>query len=155
MYKRQVVDSTWEIVRYTRHKTLAIDRKFRARLEFQAKRERERAKLKEAKASELGEKNREPATLDRMIELEDTFDCSVEDVDAILQKAAHEHDHARALEGSIDYYERVDKLLAGATARRDSDLEQLEQYREDLGSRSSCDRAWMIAPNSSMILISR
>jgi hypothetical protein len=140
MYIRQRADSTWEIVRYTRHKTLAIDRKFRARLEFQAKRERARAKLKEAKAGELGEKNREPATqLDRMIELEDTFDCSVGDVDAILQKAADEHDHARPLEGSIDYYERVDKLLASATARRDSDLEQLEQYREDFGSRLSCD----------------
>jgi len=62
MYIRQLADSTWEVIRYTRHKTLAIDRKFRARLELQAKREGERAKLKEARASELDKKNRETAT---------------------------------------------------------------------------------------------
>ena|SRR5215510_6343431 len=51
MYIRQLADITWEIVRYTRHKTLAIDRKFRARLEFQAKRERGRARLKESQGA--------------------------------------------------------------------------------------------------------
>jgi hypothetical protein len=138
MYIRQLADSTWEIVRYTRHKTLAIDRNFRARLEFQAKRERERARLKEAITRELGEKDREKVTqLNRMIELEDAFDCSVEDVDAILQKAANEHDHARALEGSINYYERVDKLLASARARRDNALEQLEQHHEGWRSEAT------------------
>jgi hypothetical protein len=141
MYIRALADSTWEIVRYSRHKILAIDRKFRAHFELQAKRQRARAKLKEAKARELGQKDGETATqIDRMIEPEDTFDCSVEDVGSISQKAADEHDHARALEGSIDYYERVDKLLASATARRDSDLEQLKQHREDLGPRLWRDR---------------
>jgi hypothetical protein len=141
MYIRQIADGTWEMIRYTRHKNLAIDRKFRARLEFQAKRERERARLKEAKARELGEKKCEPATqLDRLIELEDTVDCSVGDVDAILQKSADEHDHARALEGTIDYYERVDKLLASATARRDRAVEQLEQYSEGWGGTLRTDQ---------------
>jgi hypothetical protein len=136
MYIRELADSSWELARYTRHKTSAIDRKFRARLEFQAKRDRARAQLKEAKARELAERNGEPATqLDRLAEAQETLDCSVEDVDAILEKVAEEVDHARALEGTIDYYERLDKLLAAARARRDSALEQLEEYSEGWGAR--------------------
>jgi hypothetical protein len=37
MLLKQVVDETWHIERYTRHKSLAMDRRFRQRLEFQAK----------------------------------------------------------------------------------------------------------------------
>ena len=34
---KQLVDCTWEIMRYTRHKTASIERKFRQRLELQSK----------------------------------------------------------------------------------------------------------------------
>jgi hypothetical protein len=61
MYIRELADSSWQLARYTRHKTSAIDRKFHPRLEFQAKRDRARAQLKEAKARELAERNGEPA----------------------------------------------------------------------------------------------
>lgn len=136
MYIRELADSTWEISRYTRHKTVAIDRKFRTRLEFQAKRDRARAPLKEDKARELAERNGEPATqLDRLAEVQEMLDCSVEDVDAILEKVAEEVDHARALEGTIDYYERLDKLIAAARTRRDSALEQFEEYSQGWGVR--------------------
>jgi len=34
---KQLADCTWEIMRYTRHKTLAIERKFQQHREFQVK----------------------------------------------------------------------------------------------------------------------
>src|SRR5438309_260775 len=48
MLLEQAVDASWKIVRYTRHQTLAIDRRFRQRLEFQARQLKLAAERREA-----------------------------------------------------------------------------------------------------------
>jgi hypothetical protein len=149
---RQLVDSTWEIIRYARHKILVIDRRFRARLEFQAKRTRQLAQLKEAKARELAERNMEPATaLNRFFDLDDAVLKSAHDIDVVLTKPPDELDHARALEGALDYYERLDKLLNIAIGRRNDALEQLEHYREGLGARLRQASAEIIDVESTIV----
>ena len=127
---RQLVDNNWELMRYTRHKAMSIERKARLFREFQAKRARKLAEMKEKPASKLAGSDRQPATeLGRMYALEDTVEGTVEDVDAILDKPAAEHDHAHALEKSIAYYLQLDQLLNTAIGRRNDTLEQLERYR--------------------------
>jgi hypothetical protein len=127
---KQLIDDTWDVMRYGRHKSLAIERKARQFREFQAKRAKALAEMRPAEsqpypANELG----------RMHELEDKIENTANDVDAILDKPMAELDHARALEKSVVYQLQLDQLLNTAIARRDDALEQLERYRRGSGKR--------------------
>jgi hypothetical protein len=128
--------STWDAARLTRHKTSAIERKFRQRLEFQVKRSKTMAEQKAAIARELGVANRKSCNeLERIDALEEIVDNAVEDVDRILDRAATEREHAFALEQTVDYYERLDNRLGIALRRRNEALELFEIYREGLGQQ--------------------
>ena len=120
-----VVNASWEMRRLKRHMTLAIERKFRKLLEFQANRVKESA-LNKAKfaAARKG---------DPPVDPEDVLESVVKDVDAILHRPAEELDHARALEAAMQYYEWLNKRYMAAMATRNEALVQLERYREGLG----------------------
>jgi hypothetical protein len=77
-------------MRYSRHTTLLMERRFRDRLEFQVQR---RKTGKEAPAERPAAPNGRPST-----EPEDVLEGSVADVDAILLEPAAARDHMRALE---------------------------------------------------------
>jgi hypothetical protein len=127
---KQFVDSTWDTMRYARHKTLGIERKARQIREFQAKRAKGQAQMQRAGSAPY------PATeLGRMHELEDTIENTANDVDAILDRPTAELNHARALETSIVYHLQLDQLLNTAVAKRNDALEQLERYRRGSGKR--------------------
>jgi hypothetical protein len=119
---KEVADSTWEAARYARHKTLLMERRFQARLAFQAQRRKAAAPSKEAPANQIGK-----------LSPEDVLEGLVDEVDAILQKPATELDHACALEVGIVYFQHLDRAHLTALARRDKALEQLERYRDGLG----------------------
>lgn len=69
---RQVLHETWKILRYERHQTLGIDRRFRQSVEFQTTLKAERLKKRDALATKLAEKTGRPATeLSQMKELYD------------------------------------------------------------------------------------
>jgi hypothetical protein len=132
----QLTDCTWEIMRYTRHKPWAIERKFRQHREFQAKRARAAAQIRDLQVRGLAQSGRQPATeLGRMLELEEVVDSVVDDTDEILNRPPVELDHARAFEADIVYQEQLDRLLNTAIRRRNDVLEQLERYRDGLGRR--------------------
>jgi hypothetical protein len=126
MLIKELTDCTWEMARYTRHKTLSMERGFREHLKFPrqdalAKRLADERLADEGLADErLAARHGEPAN---------AGDGSVGCADAI----AVELDHARALEVTLGYHERVDKLLITATARRNNVLDQIERYRDGLG----------------------
>jgi hypothetical protein len=127
---------TWEMARGTRHKTLAIERKFCQHLEFQVKRSKALAEAKASNAGGLAEANRAPLNdLQRLHNIQDNMESLVQDVDKILDRAPTEREHAFALERTIDYYERLDDRLGIATRRRNAVLEQFEMYRTGLGQQ--------------------
>jgi hypothetical protein len=133
MLIRQYADCTWEMLRYSRHRTLAIERKFRQHLEFQAKRAN-------ALAQKVGQTPGLPAQrpsnkFARMFELEEIVENVVVDVDKLLARSPDEIDHARALEAAIAYYARLDDLLSATIARRNDVLEQFERYRHGTSRR--------------------
>ena len=133
---RRIHDETWLVCRYSRHKALVVDRRFRESLEFQLKRTKEQKARREALARELAEKTGRPISeLARLEDLEDTIESSVADVDQILERTPTEFDHNRALEAGIVFIEQLDKLINSATARRNDALEQLELYQMGLGER--------------------
>jgi hypothetical protein len=53
---KTVVDATWLTQRYVRHQTLAIERRFRQNLEFQAKRSKDIKQRRDEQVKALAEK---------------------------------------------------------------------------------------------------
>src|SRR5262245_55405425 len=151
MFVKDLTDATWEIMRYSRHKTMVIEREHERHLEIQAKRRREERKRKaamaeairekaaakqagETKAAESGEQAGAPTSqYERWLELEEVIDGSVSDVDEILTAPADELDHAKALQSGIDYFEQLDRLMSVQVARRIEVIEQIEFYRQGVG----------------------
>jgi hypothetical protein len=119
LFCRHIADSTWEIIRYTRHKMLLMERRHRQALDHRAQCMKVAAQKKQAIT--------EPPT--------DATRASLKEIEAVMLQSPTEFDHADALERGIDYAERLDKLLNAATARRDDVLRQLERYRDGLSAR--------------------
>jgi hypothetical protein len=117
------------MARYTRHKTLTMERAFQPRLEFQRQRQRVAVQSNTLAKGPAEQTGGSPTTPD------DVLYSVVKDVDDILLKPAAELDHVRALEVALVKLEGTNKLLVRARARRDNVLEQIERYRAGLGQR--------------------
>ena len=129
---KQLVDCTWEMMRYTRHKTASIERKFRQRLELQSKVVKAAGQNHEARGRNLVDSEH---ALGSMRELEKTADGVIRDVGETLTHLPQELDHVGALEASIGYHGQLDYLLNAAVARRNDVLEQFERYKHGSGKR--------------------
>jgi len=153
MLVKDLADVTWEIKRIASHKTMVIEREHQRHEEMEAQRRQKQRKLQLALAEHLKEsqgkeaeqvdeaKQADKATGDvtqfeRAVELDAVVSKAPADIDEILHEPADEVAHAKALESGIDYYERLDRLESVARARRDDLLEQIEFYRQGLGSLS-------------------
>ena len=108
---------------YKRHKVLLMERRFRARLAFQAYREKATQQDKAALDKKLAEQS--PGQL---ILPEEALDGVIADIDAMLRRPAEEPDHARALEVGMVYFEHLDRLLNAAIVRRNAILSDIERY---------------------------
>jgi hypothetical protein len=136
---RQVWQESWKILRYERHQTLAINRGVRQIGEFQAAQDAERDAKRSALSKNPAEAAGRPRTeLSQMRELCQVIEASVEDIDALADRArAHRLElmNDRALEKGIIYQEQLDRLISAAMKRRKDALEQLETYRVLVGRR--------------------
>ena len=154
MLVKDLTDSTWEMSRYSNHKTMVIEREHQEYLEIQAERRKEERKktganaelrAERAKAAEqAGEtKEGEPSEqagaptsqYERWLELEEAIDGGISDVDEICDDPADELAHAKALESSIEYFEQLDRLMQVQRACRNDALKEIEFYREGLGQQ--------------------
>src|SRR5262245_6270582 len=59
MFVKDLTDATWEIMRYSNHKTLVIEREHERHLEIQAKRRQEELKMKAAIAERVAQRAKE------------------------------------------------------------------------------------------------
>ncbi|MGO8794070.1 MAG: hypothetical protein ACLQLC_04540 [Candidatus Sulfotelmatobacter sp.] len=131
---KQVQTETWKILRYTRHQSVGIERRFRQSLRFQIQRRKEQKARREMLARELAEKTGRPITdFERLIHLDGVVESSVYEVDQILERTPTELAHNEALEAGIAFQEQLDRLIDSAVRRRNQALQVLELYREGLG----------------------
>jgi hypothetical protein len=163
MFVKDLTDSTWEIMRYSNHKTMVIEREHERHLEKEKKRRQEerrkkaadaewdkrakaviaeldakRAKAAEAqsetKEDEPGEQAGAPTSqYERWLELEKVIDGGISDVDEIVEGPADDLDHAKALQSGIEYFQQLDRLMSVQVDRRNEVIEQIEFYRHGLG----------------------
>ena len=120
---KYLADEEWEVGRYKRHKIFLIERRFHARVVFQACREKTAQEDKAALAKRLAEQRPSHLVLP-----EEVLDGLIAEVDAMLLRPAAELDHARALEVGIVYFQHLDRLLHAAIARRNAILADIERY---------------------------
>jgi hypothetical protein len=133
---RQVQNETWRILRYTRHQTLGIDRRFRESLELQTRAQKEQAARRGALAKELAKQTgRSETELAQVLYLRGIVMSSVDDVDAILSREPTEIEHNKALEAGIVFQEQLDRLINSSLKRRNEAIEQLDFYRAGFGQR--------------------
>jgi hypothetical protein len=152
IFVKDLTDSSWEIMRYSNHKSPVIEREHQRHVEIQAKRRQEERKQKaaiadrvaemtkaaeqagETKEAKPGEQASAPTSqYERWLELEEVIDGGISDVDEIVDGPADELDHAKALEAGIEYFEQLDRLMRVQVARRNDVIEQIEFYRRGLG----------------------
>ncbi len=131
MFMKDLTDSTWDAMRYRRHMTLTMERKYRQGLEHRVARAKEAAERK--RLATPAKKDDEDCTPVEKRSIELLHASMTDDVIKILNRPPTELDHARALQDVIEYYEQLDELLGKAIARRDDALEQIGLYREYLG----------------------
>jgi hypothetical protein len=118
---RHLADEEWEINRLRRHKVILLERRLRARLAYQACREKPENKAALAK-------NLAQQPLGYSMLPEEMFEDVVPNIDAVLDRPAQELGHARALERAIGYFERLERLLNAAIVRRAAILKDIEHH---------------------------
>lgn len=137
---QEATNATWEYRRYVRHQTLLIERRFSQTAEYQEKRQRlvaeKRQSLKRAQAEHAEQQKNGELTPDfRKFDLEWKLQEGIEEILELLDADATERDHARALEAGIAYYTSLADLKETALDCRNQCFEQLDLYREGVGSQ--------------------
>jgi hypothetical protein len=135
----QIMNSTWEISRLTRQKSLAVERQYNRHLQIQADRKKvqaEQAAQQKQLARERAQNSGKPINeVDQMFKLDDVIEDRFQEIKTLLDRPATEFDHARALEEIFKYYEALTKSIASEMVCRDIALRQLEQHRDNLAQR--------------------
>jgi hypothetical protein len=148
MLGKDLTDATWEMKRYSRHKALVVERQIDEEQEMEEEAEEAEQPDEPAPESEPADKSAvedeqieqaedvkpagAPTTqFERMLELEDAVESAA--CADIFAGPVDELEYAAALEASIQYYERLDRLYGVAMARREDVLKQLDFYRQGLG----------------------
>jgi hypothetical protein len=136
IYIRDFVRASWEIALYTRHRTVAFDRKLKGWVDDKLSHVRDRDVRRARRVKLLAEYlAQRPHEVGHLVELEDkVLEADVEIAD-ILKHTPGELAYNRALEGSINLHKDFEFLITSITKRRDQALEMLDRYRQGLGRR--------------------
>jgi hypothetical protein len=135
---RMMRSALFEVYRYERHKALAVESKYRQRLEYQV----ERAKGVQARRIAAAKQASEDWTgfspeFVRLIELLGVQERPIKGLDELFKRAVTELDHARALEQAIVYYGRLDECHNSAMKRFHLAFVMLQEYRQTCGVTDS------------------
>jgi len=165
MFVKDLTDATFDMVRFSSHKMMVIEREHEQHHEKEVERlDAQLGKLEQSLACELDRiwhenekarkakeandaKNTKNAAkkaqataavdeTDRVAELEAAIDAKRAEIKKLLKQVPEEQDHAKALLVGIEQFEQLDRLQSVAIARRNNVLAQLELYRQGLGQRA-------------------
>lgn len=127
---------SWEINRYTRHRTVSFDRSFKQSLDFQVQRVKTQKARKEQLASDLAAHlTLTPSDIAHPTRLETEIKDLSSEIAEILKRTPSELDHCHALEKSLAFHKDVEFLITSLTKRRNEALQMLDFYRAGLGKR--------------------
>jgi hypothetical protein len=129
--------ATWEEARYTRHRVVAFDRKFKDVVAGEVPDHRDPNVRQKAIAERLAEHLAyRPRDVGHLIELENKVMEAADDVSAVLKRTPAELAYNKALERSVDLHKDLEFLITSMRKRRNEALEMLDYYRQSLGKRA-------------------
>jgi hypothetical protein len=129
--------AAWEEARYTRHRVVAFDRKFKAVVAGEVPDHRDPNLRQKAVAERLAEYLAyRPRDVGQLVELEDKVMEVADDVSAILKRTPAELAYNKALERDISLHKDLEFLITSIRKRRNDALEVLDRYRQGLGKRA-------------------
>jgi hypothetical protein len=115
--------AAWEEARYTRHRVVAFDRKFKDVVAGEVPDHSDPKVRQKAIAERLAVYLAcRPADIGHLIELEDKVMVSPDDVDAILKRTRAELAYNKALERHVDLHKDLEFLLTSIRKRRNDAL---------------------------------
>ena len=142
---RDFAVASWEINRYTRQRTLSLERGFKQNLEFQAQRIKSHRARQQGLATNLAEHmSRGPADIAHLTRLEEKVEDLPDEVAEILSRTPSELDHSHALEKTVAFHKDVEFLIVSLTKRRNEALHMLELYRAGLGKHVDKEMAEIV-----------
>ena len=134
---RDFAVAAWEEARYTRHRVVAFDRKFKDVVEGQLPNNRDPAARQKALAERLAEHLvHQPRDVGHLVELEAKAVEVDRDVTALLKRTPAELAYNQALERNINFHKDLEFLITSIRKRRNEALEMLDCYRQGLGRRA-------------------
>jgi hypothetical protein len=146
--------AAWEEARYTRHRVVAFDRKFKDVVAGAVPDYRDPKVRQKAVAERLAEYlPYRPRDVGHLIELEDKVMEAADDVTALLKRTPAELAYNKALERNIDLHKDLEFLITSIRKRRNEALEILDYYRQSLGKRAEqimaeiLDAEFSLVPN--------
>jgi hypothetical protein len=134
---RDFAFAAWEEARYTRHRVVAFDRKFKDVVAGEVPDYRDPKVRQKAVAERLAEHLAyRPRDIGHLIELEDKVMEAADDVTALLKRTPAELAYNKALERNIDFHKDLEFLITSIRKRRNEALKMLDYYRQSLGKRA-------------------
>jgi hypothetical protein len=134
---RDFAFAAWEEARYTRHRVVAFDRKFKDVVAAEVPDDRDPNVRQKAVAKRLAKHLAyRPRDIGHLIELEDKVMEAADDVTALLKRTPAELAYNKALERNIDFHKDLEFLITSIRKRRNEALEVLDYYRQSLGKRA-------------------
>jgi len=137
IYIREFALAAWEEARYTRHRVVAFDRKFKDVVAGAVKEYEDANVRQKAVAERLAEHLAfRPRDVGHLIELEEKVTEVHDDVTALLGRTPAELAYNKALERNISFHKDLEFLISSIRKRRNAALEMLDYYRQSLGKRA-------------------
>jgi hypothetical protein len=134
---RDFAVAAWEEARYTRHRVVAFDRKFKDVVAGEVPDYRDPNVRQKAVAERLAEHLAyRPRDIGHLIELEDKVIEVADDVTALLKRTPAELAYNKALEQNINFHKDLEFLITSIRKRRNEALQMLDFYRQGLGKRA-------------------
>ena len=154
IYIRDFAVAAWEEARYTRHRVVAFDRKFKDVVAGEVPDHRDPNRRQKAVAERLAEYlPYRPRDVGHLIELEDKVMEVADDVSALLKRTPAELAYNKALERNIGLHKDLEFLITSIRKRGNEALEMLDHYRQSLGKRAEqimaeiLDAEFSLVPN--------
>ena len=132
---REFTITSWEIERYTRHRTIAFDRKVKDTLQVQLQQLKEQKARRQARIERFAEdQSRRPSEVAYLLQLEHRALEGLDvEMNEILNGTPSELSYNLALEKGIALHKDLEVLITSITKRRNEALAMLERYRQGLG----------------------
>jgi hypothetical protein len=124
---RELVDTQWEIFRYLRYRTAAIERCERVRMRQWRKKVNQ---ILEMRKNQLSKLHLPFADLghEQVVSLQNLIAKLEATIEEVAQRKPDDLEHSKDLEQAVRFAEKLDKWLKNATARRTNLLKILEYY---------------------------